>query len=88
MVLGATPHHVLKLIMRQGIFVAVFAVSAGLLGGLAVSRMLSSLVYGVPVRALKFASVAIVLTTTSLAACAISARRVSRVDSIAALRNQ
>jgi putative ABC transport system permease protein len=48
--LGAQPGSVLRLVVREGMKVGLIGVGAGLLGALAVSRALSSLVYGVPVR--------------------------------------
>jgi putative ABC transport system permease protein len=59
----------------------------GLGGGLALARAVSSLVYGVTIRDPgTYAAVSIVLGATALAACAIPARRASRVDPIVALR--
>ena len=85
--LGAQPSSVLRLVVREGMKVGLIGVGAGLLGALAVSRALSSLVYGVPVRDPRtFASVAIALTLIALVACFIPARRAAKVDPIVALR--
>jgi putative ABC transport system permease protein len=85
--LGAQPSSVLQLVVREGMKVGLIGVGAGLLGALAVSRALSSLVYGVPVRDPRtFASVAIALTLIALVACFIPARRAAKVDPIVALR--
>lgn len=85
--LGAQPSSVLRLVVREGMKVGLIGVGAGLLGALAVSRALSSLVYGVPVRDPRtFASVAIALTVIALVACVIPARRAAKVDPIVALR--
>ena len=85
--LGAQPGSVLRLVVREGMRVGLIGVGAGLLGALAVSRAMSSLVYGVPVRDPgTFAGVAIVLTVIALAACVIPARRAARVDPMVALR--
>jgi putative ABC transport system permease protein len=87
MALGATPRRVLRLVVSEAMKVALVGIGAGLLGGLALGRTVSSLVFGVPVRdPLIFTGVAVVLTSVALAACAIPALRASRVDPIVALR--
>ena len=87
MALGATPRGVLRLIVHEGMRVALIGIGAGLLGGLALGRTLSSLVFGVPVRdPVTFTAVAVMLAGVALAACAIPALRASRVDPIIALR--
>jgi ABC-type antimicrobial peptide transport system permease subunit len=87
MALGATPRDALRLIIREGMTVVAIGIGAGLLGGLALSRAVSSLVFGVRVRdPAVFIGVAATLTTVALAACAIPSLRASRVDPIVALR--
>jgi predicted permease len=87
MALGATPRDALRLIIREGMTVVVIGIGAGLLGGLALGRAVSSLVFGVPVRdPAVFIGVAATLAAVALAACAIPALRASRVDPIVALR--
>ena len=87
MALGATPGSVLKLIVREGMKVVLLGVAVGLLGGLALGRTVSSLMFGVTVRdPTTFAVVAVSLIGVALAACAIPARRAARVDPMVALR--
>ena len=87
MALGATPRDALRLIIREGMIVVLIGIGAGLLGGLALGRAVSSLVFGVPVRdPVVFIGVAATLAMVALAACAIPALRASRVDPIVALR--
>jgi putative ABC transport system permease protein len=87
--LGATPRSVLQLIVGQGMKVVLIGVGIGLLGGLALGRAVSSLVFGVPVHdPATFSFVAIVLTAVALAACIIPARRAARVDPMVALREE
>jgi putative ABC transport system permease protein len=87
MALGATPRNMLRLIVGEGMKVALIGIGAGLLGGLALGRAVSSLVFGVPVRdPLTFTGVAAALACVALAACTIPALRASRVDPIVALR--
>jgi len=85
--LGAQPASVLRLVVWEGMKVGLIGLGAGLLGALAVSRAMSSLVYGVPVRDPRtFAFVAIALTAIALLACFIPARRAAKVDPMVALR--
>jgi putative ABC transport system permease protein len=87
MALGATPGGVLRLIVSKGMRLALFGTAIGIAGALVVARALSALVFGVPVRdPLTFAAVAGLLLVVALAACAIPARRASRLDPVEALR--
>ncbi len=87
MALGATPGGVLRLIVYEGMSVALVGIGTGLVGGLALGRTVSSLVFVVPVRdPATFTGVAIALASVALAGCAIPALRASRVDPMTALR--
>jgi putative ABC transport system permease protein len=87
MALGATPQGVLRLIVVEGMKVALVGIAVGVLGGVAVGRAVSSLVFGVAVRdPATFTGVALMLATVALAACAIPARRAAKVDPMVALR--
>ena len=89
MALGAPRGRVLRLIIGEGMTVAAAGIAAGLATSLALSRALKSLVFEVPVDdPATFSSVAIVLTLVALLACAIPARRASRVDPMVALREE
>ena len=89
MALGATPRSVLQLIVGQGMKVVLIGVGIGLVGGLALGRAVSSLVFGVPVHdPATFGLVGVVLTGVALAACIIPARRAARVDPMVALREE
>ena len=87
MALGAPRGRVLGLIVREGMVVGAIGIGVGIAGALALSRVLASLVFDVPVRdPLTYASVAVALTLVALAACVIPARKASRVDPMVALR--
>ena len=87
MALGATPRAVVRLIVGNGMLVVAAGIAVGLAGGLALGETMSSLVFGVTVRDPKtFAGVAAILAVVALAACAIPARRASRVDPMITLR--
>jgi putative ABC transport system permease protein len=89
MALGAPRGRVLRLVIGEGMIVGAVGIAAGLAASLALSRALKSLVFEVPVDdPATFSSVAIVLTLVALLACAIPARRASRVDPMVALREE
>ena len=87
MALGARPRDVLRFIVRQGITLSVAGTAFGILGALAATRYLASLLYGVrPDDPRTLAAVALLLGLVALAACYIPARRAMRVDPMVALR--
>ena len=89
MALGATPARVLNLIVHEGMKMVLAGIVIGLVGGLALSKTVSSLVFGVPVHdPATFVVVAVLLTVIALAACIIPARRAARVDTMVALREE
>lgn len=89
MALGATPGAVLRLIVGEGMKVALFGITVGLVGALALARVFSSLVFGVPVRdPVTFAAVAVALAGVAFAASSLPALRAARVDPMAALRHE
>ena len=87
MALGAEPRDVLQLVMRGGMRLVLLGLVIGLGAALALSRYISTLLYGVqPTDAATYAAVAVLLAVVALAACWIPARRATKVDPIVALR--
>jgi putative ABC transport system permease protein len=87
MALGARRTDVLRLVIGQGMALALGGVVLGILGGLALTRVLSTLLVGVAATdAWTFVSVALILAAVALLSCYIPARRAARVDPIVALR--
>jgi putative ABC transport system permease protein len=89
MALGAKRADVLRLVVRQGMILALIGLGIGLIGALSLSRVMRSMLHGVsPTDPLTFTGVSIVLLGVALLACLIPARRATRVDPIVALRNE
>jgi putative ABC transport system permease protein len=89
MALGAQPSGVLWWIAGRGMMVAMAGIGAGFAGAVALSRVLSSLLYEIqPHDSLTFTAVAVLLSAVALTACLVPARRASRVDPIVALREE
>jgi ABC-type antimicrobial peptide transport system permease subunit len=75
------------MVVRQGMVLAAIGVVLGVAGGLGVTRVMRSLLFGVkPWDPLMFAVTAILLALVALLACYVPARRASRVDPLVALR--
>jgi putative ABC transport system permease protein len=89
MALGAQRRGVLRLVMGDGARLACAGIVIGALGALALTRLMTSLLFEVkPADPATFAAVAILLGVVALAACYIPARRAMGVDPMVALRHE
>jgi len=87
--LGAQATNVLRLILGQGLRLAVVGVVLGLLGAIAFTRLLQGLLFGISASdPLTFAVIALLLVGVALLACWIPARRATKVDPLEALRSE
>lgn len=87
MALGAQRLNILRLVLNHGVTLTAIGLVIGLAVSLALTRFLSSMLFGVtPTDALTFAGVAVLLCAVALLACYLPARRAMKVDPIIALR--
>jgi putative ABC transport system permease protein len=87
--LGAQRHHVLRLILGEGLRIAAGGLAIGFLGALGLTRYLSSQLFGVSATdPVTFTAVALLLCGVVLLACYVPARRAMCVDPIVALRHE
>jgi len=87
MALGAQVSDVLKLVLRQGMMLALAGEVIGLIAAFALTRLIRGLLFGVtPNDATTFVVVAGVLAIVALLACYLPARRATKVDPLIALR--
>jgi len=89
MALGAQAGNVLRLVLGEGLRLAVLGAAIGLAGSFFATRLLAGMLFGVaPSDPLTFASVALVLMAVAMVACYIPAWRATRVDPLVALRHE
>jgi putative ABC transport system permease protein len=89
MALGAQVGDVLKLVMRQGLALALAGIAAGLAGAFALTRLMSTLLFEVSATdPVTFVSISLLLVVVALLACWVPARRATRIDPLYALRRE
>jgi putative ABC transport system permease protein len=87
MALGARTGQVMKLVLKEGMSLALLGIAIGLLGAFAITRVMASFLFGVGAKdPLTFIGVSALLAVVALVACYIPARRATRVDPLVALR--
>ncbi|HEV7474608.1 MAG TPA: ABC transporter permease [Pyrinomonadaceae bacterium] len=87
MALGANAIDVLKLVLGGGLKLALAGIAIGLLGAFALTRLMTSLLFGVaPTDVVTFSLVSLVLLVVALLACYLPARRATKVDPLVALK--
>ena len=87
--LGAQPGNIVGLVVRQGMELAVIGIVAGVIGALALTRVMAGLLFGVSATdALTFSTVAVLLAAVAFAATVIPASRATRVDPMTVLREE
>src|SRR5216684_4220094 len=87
MALGAQPHQVLGLVLKQGMLLALIGAVVGVLVALPVARLASGLLYGVSATdPLTYAGITLLLMGVALLACYLPAQRATRIDPLIALR--
>src|SRR6185295_5297433 len=89
MALGASRRSVLWMILRQGLILAVIGLVVGLAAAAGATRLLTTMLFEVqPNDAWVYFSVAVLLGLVTLVASYVPARRASRIDPLAALRQE
>jgi putative ABC transport system permease protein len=93
MALGGDKHKILRLVIRQGMILVVYGLSAGLPLAPALAQILTSSIFEIPILIgvnatdpLTFGSTALLLIVVALLACYLPARRATKVDPMVALR--
>jgi len=87
MAIGAQQRDVFKMIMGQGMMLALIGIVIGLVGAFALTRLMSTMLFGVTATdPATFAAIAILLTLVALLACYLPGRRATKVDPVISLR--
>ena len=87
MALGAQQKDVLRMIAVQGARLIGIGVVLGLLGALALSRLIASMLYGIGAAdPVALGAAPVILSAAAFSACLVTARRAARIDPIVALR--
>jgi putative ABC transport system permease protein len=89
MALGAQIHHIMRLILKQGVVLVVLGVVVGLVAAVVLTRLMAHMLYGITATdPLTFTAIEFLLTLVALVACYLPARRAAQVDPVIALRSE
>ena len=87
MALGAQPRDVFKMVLGQGMMLALFGVAFGLVGAFGLTRLMTTMLFGFePTDPATFFSIAVLLSVVALVACYVPGRRATKVDPVVSLR--
>jgi ABC-type antimicrobial peptide transport system permease subunit len=87
MAIGAQPRDVFRMVLGQGMLLALLGMAVGLFGAFGLTRLMTTMLFGVkPTDPATFAGVALLLTAVALIACYIPGRRATKVDPVDSLR--
>jgi putative ABC transport system permease protein len=87
MAIGAQTWDVFRMILKQGMTLALLGIGIGLVGAFALTRLMTSMLFGIePTDPVTFTVIAVLLTTVALLACYLPGRRATKVDPVVSLR--